>query len=113
MNIDHIVPLKEAWRSGASEWSTPERRALANGLTDSQLIAVSAASNQSKGDKDPAILHLQPRLDQRESHLPPHRQPRRGQRPVRDVSAARHSAGRDQRLGKHRLGSPGACLRAG
>ncbi|MCX5115280.1 HNH endonuclease family protein [Streptomyces sp. NBC_00378] len=53
IDIDHVVPLKEAWRSGASEWSTPERRAFANDLTDSQLIAVSAASNRSKGDKDP------------------------------------------------------------
>lgn len=30
IDIDHVVPLKDAWRSGASEWSTPERRAFAN-----------------------------------------------------------------------------------
>nr|WP_329814148.1 DUF1524 domain-containing protein [Streptomyces sp. JV185] len=53
IDIDHIIPLKEAWRSGASEWSTPERPAFANDLTDSQLIAVSANSNRAKGDKDP------------------------------------------------------------
>ena len=53
IDIDHVVPLKEAWRSGASEWSTPERRAFANDLTDSQLIAVSAGSNRGKGNKDP------------------------------------------------------------
>ncbi|MFF3787855.1 DUF1524 domain-containing protein [Streptomyces sp. NPDC001933] len=53
IDIDHVVPLKEAWRSGASEWSTPERRAFANDLTHSQLIAVSAGSNRGKGDKDP------------------------------------------------------------
>ncbi|MER6499196.1 HNH endonuclease family protein [Streptomyces sp. NPDC001455] len=53
IDIDHIVPLKEAWRSGASEWSTGERRAFANYLTHSQLIAVSAGSNRAKGDKDP------------------------------------------------------------
>jgi hypothetical protein len=53
IDIDHVVPLKEAWRSGASEWTTPERRAFANDLVDSQLIAVSAGSNRSKGDKDP------------------------------------------------------------
>ncbi|WP_331754146.1 HNH endonuclease family protein [Streptomyces sp. NBC_00826] len=53
IDIDHVVPLKEAWRSGASEWSTSERRAFANDLVDSQLIAVSAGSNRAKGDKDP------------------------------------------------------------
>ncbi|MFI9630525.1 HNH endonuclease family protein [Streptomyces sp. NPDC052042] len=53
IDIDHIVPLKEAWRSGASEWSADERRSFANDLVHSQLIAVSAGSNRSKGDKDP------------------------------------------------------------
>ncbi|WP_329585723.1 HNH endonuclease family protein [Streptomyces sp. NBC_01005] len=53
IDIDHVVPLKEAWRSGASQWTTPERRAFANDLIDSQLIAVSAGSNRGKGDKDP------------------------------------------------------------
>ncbi|MET8747559.1 DUF1524 domain-containing protein [Streptomyces sp. NPDC004728] len=51
--MDHVVPLKEAWRSGASEWSTSERRAFANDLTHSQLIAVLYSSNRKKGDKDP------------------------------------------------------------
>ncbi|MFJ1839024.1 DUF1524 domain-containing protein [Streptomyces sp. NPDC088175] len=53
LDIDHLVPLKEAWRSGASAWSTPERRAFANDLVHSQLIAVSSGSNRAKGDKDP------------------------------------------------------------
>ncbi|MFJ7200685.1 MULTISPECIES: HNH endonuclease family protein [unclassified Streptomyces] len=53
VDIDHVVPLKEAWRSGASQWTTPERRAFANDLVHSQLIAVSAGSNRAKGDKDP------------------------------------------------------------
>ncbi|MCX5115345.1 HNH endonuclease family protein [Streptomyces sp. NBC_00378] len=53
IDIDHVVPLKEAWRSGASQWTTPERRAFANDLVHSQLIAVSASSNRAKGDKDP------------------------------------------------------------
>ncbi|MEU8480987.1 HNH endonuclease family protein [Streptomyces hygroscopicus] len=53
-DIDHVVPLKEAWRSGASAWSTEDRRAFANDLTHSQLVAVSARSNRSKADKDPA-----------------------------------------------------------
>lgn len=53
IDIDHVVPLKEAWRSGASGWATPERRAFANDVTHSQLIAVSSGSNRSKSDKDP------------------------------------------------------------
>lgn len=54
-DIDHVVPLKEAWDSGAWAW-TPERRvAFANDLTDPRtLIAVSASSNRSKGDADPS-----------------------------------------------------------
>ncbi|MEU9338891.1 HNH endonuclease family protein [Streptomyces sp. NPDC048290] len=52
---DHLVPLAEAWDSGASAWSPAERHAYANDLGDERsLIAVSAASNRSKADQDPA-----------------------------------------------------------
>lgn len=53
-DIDHLVPLAEAWRSGAWAWTTEQRKAFANDLTRPQLIAVSASSNRSKGDQDPA-----------------------------------------------------------
>ena len=54
-DVDHMVPLKEAWVSGASGWSDDRRRAYANDLGVSYaLIAVSAASNRSKADQDPA-----------------------------------------------------------
>jgi hypothetical protein len=54
-DIDHMVPLKEAWDSGAWAWTSAQRQAYANDLTDARtLIAVSASSNRSKGDKDPA-----------------------------------------------------------
>lgn len=54
-DVDHMVPLSEAWDSGANEWSSDRRRAFANDLDLPQaLIAVSASSNRSKGDKDPA-----------------------------------------------------------
>ncbi|MFB7631522.1 HNH endonuclease family protein [Streptomyces sp. NPDC056149] len=53
LDIDHIVPLANAWRSGADDWTTPERRAFANDLVHSQLIAVSGSSNRQKGDKSP------------------------------------------------------------
>lgn len=54
VDIDHIVPLSEAWKSGASSWTTAKREEFANNLSIAQLIAVSASSNRSKGDKDPA-----------------------------------------------------------
>ncbi|MDE9366617.1 HNH endonuclease family protein [Luteipulveratus sp. YIM 133132] len=53
-DIDHIVQLAEAWRSGASSWTTAQRQAFANDLDHSQLIAVSASSNRSKSDQDPS-----------------------------------------------------------
>jgi hypothetical protein len=54
VDIDHIVPLAEAWKSGANSWTTSRRQQFANDLSISQLIAVSASSNRSKGDKDPS-----------------------------------------------------------
>jgi len=53
-DIDHLVPLAEAWDSGASDWTTARRQAFANDVTRPQLIAVSASSNRSKSDQDPA-----------------------------------------------------------
>ena len=54
VDIDHVVPLAEAWRSGASSWTTAKRQSFANDLTRPQLIAVTDNVNQSKGDQDPA-----------------------------------------------------------
>ncbi|MBB1252543.1 HNH endonuclease [Streptomyces sp. OF3] len=55
LDIDHMVPLAEAWDSGASQWSPARREAFANDLDyDPSLVAVTARSNRSKGDKDPA-----------------------------------------------------------
>ena len=54
-DIDHLVPLKEAWDSGAYAWSDERRRDFANDLTNEvSLIAVTASSNRSKGADDPA-----------------------------------------------------------
>ena len=54
-DIDHLVPLAEAWDSGANSWSSSRREAFANDETSPlTLIAVSASSNRSKGDRDPA-----------------------------------------------------------
>jgi Protein of unknown function (DUF1524) len=54
VDIDHMVPLANAWRSGANEWNDNERGAFANDLDRPQLFAVSASSNRSKGDQDPS-----------------------------------------------------------
>ncbi|KAI7537154.1 hypothetical protein KC331_g11071 [Hortaea werneckii] len=52
VDIDHIVPLKEAWVSGARLWSASQREAFANDITRPQLLAVTDNINQSKGDRD-------------------------------------------------------------
>lgn len=55
MDIDHMVPLNETWRSGAYKWDADTRESYANDLGyKNTLIAVSAHSNRSKSDKDPA-----------------------------------------------------------
>lgn len=54
IDIDHVVPLAEAWRSGASSWTTSRRQSFANSLSTPQLLAVTDNSNQAKGDRDPA-----------------------------------------------------------
>ncbi|QFG27586.1 HNH endonuclease [Actinomadura sp. WMMB 499] len=54
IDIDHMVALAEAWRSGASGWTTSRRQAFANDLGSSQLWAVTDNVNQSKSDRDPA-----------------------------------------------------------
>jgi len=55
LDIDHFVPLAEAWDSGARTWTTTQRRAFANDLGDSRsLVAVTDNVNQAKGDQDPA-----------------------------------------------------------
>jgi hypothetical protein len=53
VDIDHLVPLAEAWRSGARAWSDERRAAFANDLERPQLWAVTDNVNQSKGDSPP------------------------------------------------------------
>jgi hypothetical protein len=54
-DIDHMVPLAEAWDSGARRWNAGTRTRFANDLGDRRsLVAVSASSNRTKSDADPA-----------------------------------------------------------
>lgn len=53
VDIDHMVPLAEAWRSGAAEWDQVTRELFANDLKSRQLIAVTDNINQAKGDQPP------------------------------------------------------------
>ena len=55
LDVDHMVPLAEAWDSGASTWDPLKREKYANDQTDPRhLIAVTGSSNRSKSDQDPA-----------------------------------------------------------
>ena len=54
LDVDHFIPLREAYISGAFLWSEEERVMFANNLSDPHLlIAVSAAANRDKGHRDP------------------------------------------------------------
>ena len=52
LDIDHIIPLKEAHISGASKWENKDKNQFFNDLDN--LIPVSRSANRSKGSKDPA-----------------------------------------------------------
>lgn len=70
IQIDHMVPLANAWRvsansaysvllmltrlqSGASRWTTDQRRDFANDLVRPQLWAVTGSVNGNKSDSSP------------------------------------------------------------
>ena len=54
LDIDHVVPLAEAWESGGHRWSAETWTRFGNDLEDPRsLIAVSASTNRSKGARDP------------------------------------------------------------
>ncbi|MFF8610972.1 HNH endonuclease family protein [Streptomyces sp. NPDC015346] len=55
LDIDHMVPLAEAWDSGASAWDAKRREAYANDQdAATSLVAVTARTNRQKPDQDPA-----------------------------------------------------------
>jgi hypothetical protein len=54
LDIDHLVPLGEAHRSGGCRWTEDEKKQFANFIMhEEELIAVSKTANREKGQKDP------------------------------------------------------------
>jgi hypothetical protein len=52
--VDHLVPLREAWRSGARAWRPALRRKLANDLGyPATLVAVTASAARAKAGREP------------------------------------------------------------
>jgi hypothetical protein len=55
LDIDHLVPLKEAHESGGHTWDAYRKRDYANDLSDpNTLIAVDRGLNRQQGASDPA-----------------------------------------------------------
>jgi hypothetical protein len=50
-DVDHVVSLAEAWRSGAASWTKAQRTDYAN--DPDVLVLAKAGENRAKGDKDP------------------------------------------------------------
>ena len=62
LDIDHLVPLSEAWKSGAWRWTPQQRENYANDLQDPRaLIAVTGSLNRQKSDSD--IAHWLPPIN--------------------------------------------------
>jgi hypothetical protein len=54
VSVVWVVPLSEAWQSGASAWSTARRQAYANDLADSRTLrAVTATSARARANREP------------------------------------------------------------
>jgi len=52
LEIDHLIPVAEAYRSGAWKWTQAQRVAFYNDT--SLLVIASATANATKRDKDPS-----------------------------------------------------------
>ncbi|WP_407661454.1 HNH endonuclease family protein [Frankia nepalensis] len=50
VQIDHVIPLADAWRTGAYAWTDEQREAFAN--DPENLLAVDGPTNTSKSDQN-------------------------------------------------------------
>jgi hypothetical protein len=51
LDVDHVVPLAEAWRSGAAGWTQEQREDFAN--DPRELVVTLSAINRTKSDHRP------------------------------------------------------------
>jgi hypothetical protein len=54
LDIDHMIPLKEAFQAGGKYWNSDKKKRFFNDLSaKSHLVAVSKSANRSKGSRRP------------------------------------------------------------
>ncbi|NRQ33361.1 HNH endonuclease [Nonomuraea sp. NN258] len=53
LEVDHVVPLTNAWQSGANTWTDAKRKAFANDLEAPQLLTTTKESRLAKDDQSP------------------------------------------------------------
>jgi hypothetical protein len=69
LDVDHVVALSNAARSGGHDWAPKRKNAYANDVNDPlHLVAVDRSTNQAKGDRGPEAW-LPPRREFRCTYL--------------------------------------------
>jgi hypothetical protein len=66
VQIDHVIPLSDAWQKGAQRWSAAKRKEFANDPLN--LLAVDGPLNSQKSDSD-AATWLPPRKSYRCTYI--------------------------------------------